>query len=462
VDLSKGDGRVEAVVRSARDVLLDVVIDGRAGLPAAYRLRVDRTSTTAIDEDPDAGRLRCTWRGAESEVHVLLSATGYQEARAKAVERSPGGPLVGRIELASAGTLLVQVVPAADAVVDLIGAPPPGGPGGLAEVNLRPHRVAGSRDLWRLQGLRPGAWAVRDLTTGVVSTREEVTPGGTSAPARLDLSRAGIARGRVEVPDGYVRGEVRVVAEGEGLRFGFGLSDDLPGMPVRSDGSFTIRVPGDRPVTLRPSHALLRPAAEGGRVTLTDPREGIVLRTVPGPQASLRPDPLPVAAREGWPSANDLVRVLLYRGPTTALPTATIKAKFADGVARFGGFVAGTYGVFLDAYGSAPVFLPAVVLGDGATDLGTVRFPAGGSVRARVVVPEGQAPPALLVEARSKTGPQHQRHVSSPGAADVVLRGLGALRYEVTVRASSGDKTYLKRLVDSDGVGETELTVEIR
>ena len=43
-----------------------------------------------------------------------------------------------------------------------------------------------------------------------------------------------------------------------------------------------------------------------------------------------------------------------------------------------------------------------------------------------------------------------------------MLPGLGRLRYEVTVASNNDDKTYLKKLIDSDGVGETLLIVDLR
>jgi hypothetical protein len=342
----------------------------------------------------------------------------------------------------------------------LIGVPPPGGPGGLAEVRLLANPVAGQPDLWRLEGLRAGAWAVKDVATGLVSTAAEVGSGGAPAEVRLDLSRAGVVTGRVELPPGYASRDVRVLVEGEGLRPGSSYAFDTPGTPARADGTFSVRVAGDRPVTLSGAHPLLRPAAREGRVTLTAPTDGILLRMEAAPQASFRPDPVP-SAKGGPSGSGDSIRVQMYRGATNQLPEASLSAAVADGVARFGGYVPGTWTLFLDAPGRSPALLPDVVLRDGLTDLGAVSFPAGGSVRVDVHVKEGQAPPTLSVVARSKLGPEHWREAHARNESSVVLRGLGKTRYEVRVESGAGE-IHLKKLLDCDGVGETVLTLDLR
>jgi hypothetical protein len=253
-----------------------------------------------------------------------------------------------------------------------------------------------------------------------------------------------------------------VYVEGDGLRPGSAYAFDEGAQRVRPDGTFSVRVPGDRPVTLFATHMLLRAAAEGGRVTVTEPRGGVVLRMSSAPQAVFRPDPVPVPSASGYPGPDDLLRILIYRGPTTDLPEATVKAKVVDGVARFGGYEPGTWTLFLDAHGRAPVLLPFVALGDGATDLGVVAFPEGGSVRVDVLVREGQAPPPLSLLARSKLGPEHWRQTHSFGERAVVLRGLGKARYQVTVESNARDRKYLEKLVDCDGASETVLTVDLR
>ena len=88
-------------------------------------------------------------------------------------------------------------------------------------------------------------------------------------------------------PRGYTRLFSKRAARRDAKRYRREGLDDLPASrPLRSsnvsqrDGSFAVRVPGDRPVTLVAEHPQLVPAPDGGRVEVREPREGVVLRLV--------------------------------------------------------------------------------------------------------------------------------------------------------------------------------------
>lgn len=89
---------------------------------------------------------------------------------------------------------------------------------------------------------------------------------------RLDVSRAGLVTGSVELPAGVTDDELKVRVEGEGLDAGVPCAR-------RHDGTkLSVPVPGDRPVTISVSHPACVPDGESGSITLTTPRDGVVLR----------------------------------------------------------------------------------------------------------------------------------------------------------------------------------------
>lgn len=455
VDLTKSDGRVEAVIPALRHVRIRVTIDGRPGLPGAFgQLIVKHKSLRRTDEDPEAGLIQSQWRGKETELPVYLSAPGYTDAYGTLGEESAGGPLTGQLELVSGGSMLVRVVPPADGVYDVSGVGPSGG-GPFGSYRMG-RAVPGEANLWVLENLRPGAWFAKDSRSGIAADPMEIRSGALAGEARLDLSRSGVVRGRVEVPDGYKAFGTHVVVEDAGVSSRDG-SDGQRGTPVTGDGTFEVRIAGDRPVTISAVHPLLKPAAVGGSLTVSAPKDGVVLRMVAGPQATFRPDPVPTP-----PNGTRAARVFLFRGSVGGTPAARIEADVLDGVVRFGGFEPGRYSVVIDAYGLAPLFLENVVLTDGPTELGALRLGGGASVRVKVLVKDGQVAPGLDITARSKFEPDHWRQVHSRGDAEVVVRGLGKGAYKFTVMSLSNDKTYLTKTIESDGVGETTVTADLR
>ena len=209
--------------------------------------------------------------------------------------------------------------------------------------------------------LRTGRYRVFDAWSGLATDAVDVR-GGETTEIRLDLARSGWAEGRVEAPSGsdLAGATVRV--------------DDGPPRPAA--GAFKVRVPGDRTVRIAVGHPTLQPDPLRGHADVTAPRDGIVLRLVAGPTASLRFDPpLGEAARGSRPRW-----VLLFSGPVAGDPAFTREGVLdAEGRSlAFGAPPPGTYTVWIDAGPFAPVVLPDRRFGDGDTDLGAVP-PSGGS-----------------------------------------------------------------------------------
>src|SRR5439155_8496588 len=114
---------------------------------------------------------------------------------------------------------------------------------------------------------------------------------------------------------------VRVVRDGAAKvlsRFG----NDGEVMGVGPDGAFTLRVPGNVPVTLRPVHPLLVPETIGGTAVVTGAQEGIVLTMRRANTAIVHVDRALGDPR--MPGSPGGMKVLLYRGEPKGPPALSL------------------------------------------------------------------------------------------------------------------------------------------
>jgi hypothetical protein len=476
VDLDAGDGRVTAVVPRARRGLVRVRIDGVAGLPESYHLSAGVSKTTDLVEDPERGEIAFTWRPRQgaAEGTAQFLASGYlRRGRAATLgEQSPWDTLplaqpepdLIEVDLERGGALLVRVRPPKD---------------GRARVLLQrwdearagwaPHEVVGRMtaiagqllERERIAPLRPGRYRALDADTRVASEAVDVALGGREADVVLDLSRVGFVRGRVEVPAGGTIQQVQVRLEG---------LDDPPAPPPAGlsnvsprDGSFSLRVPGDRPVTLVATHPLLVPAPDGGRVQVREPREGVVLRLVEGALARVALD-LPAGAARPVADEFEGPRVLLFREGAEEPASIERPARLADGVLTVGGYAPGTYRVWLDVAPFAPLDLGRHTLGDGPTDLGRASLSTGAAVTIRLLVPDRQAPPRLVVNVQCLATPSYGRFLNSKGEALVRLSGLLPGKHRLVVGSLMGALRGkgLDEEIELPENGTLERTIDLR
>jgi hypothetical protein len=123
---------------------------------------------------------------------------------------------------------------------------------------------------------------LRERLTGRVTEPVVLTLDLPAPPLFLDLTRAGWAEGAFDYPESVALDgrQAGVTVEGEGIdREGLGRFGPSPSVDPRAR-TFRVRVPGDRPVTLRPVDARCRPDATEGELTLTAPTSGLRLRMV--------------------------------------------------------------------------------------------------------------------------------------------------------------------------------------
>jgi hypothetical protein len=271
----------------------------------------------------------------------------------------------------------------------------------------------------------------------------------------LDLSRVGDVRGRIVGPRGIdlsaTRLEIEEVESPHVTKWEWKRRS-----VVSRDGTFRVRVPGDRVLTLRATHPATGDADEGGTARVEKPQDGVVLSLGGGPTAHLRFDP----AWDGKGATHG--RVLLFTGEPDGSPRFTSRLVVEGGAARFGGFAPGRWTAWIDVPGFAPVVLREITLGEEPTDLGTVRLQRGSTLRFRLQVPEGQVAPPVYVAVWGKTEPLYARYVTSSGESEVVVPGFGPGAFDLRVSRTNGGATLLQDMVTLDGSRDREWTLDLR
>lgn len=444
VDLERGSGTVEVTLQPEREIRIRVLVDGRPQLPPQYNLSVDRVPMEA-DEDPRAAELAVTVRPAapDGKVQLAMRAPGYVHAEAVTTER------VVTFELQPEGALVVEIAPPADGRL----AAQLERWSGESWVPARTRDVENRGGTTRYGALPAGRYRVRDTKSGAMTEEVEVVPGAGAAAGTLDLSRAGEVKGRVEAPVGTDMSQVEVRVDGKpASTLGVVRSPQ-----VRRDGTFALRVSGDRETTLQAFHPLLRASEE---IRVTAPRSDVVLRLAAGPTATFIVDRDP---NRGF--QRNVVRVLLYRGEVKGEPLAVLTAKREERRYTFGGFEPGRYTVWIDTAPFAPVVLRGVDLAGGANDLGTAAVHDGAGIRVEILVKEGQSAPRIYLFASRITEPRYTRGLNSNGEAAIELRGLGAGRFSVLAAPIMGGPSAGKGLdetVELDGKSTCTFTLDLR
>ena len=207
----------------------------------------------------------------------------------------------------------------------------------------------------------------------------------------------------------------------------------LPGPrhPGRAQLRFSARVPGDRPVTVRVTHPILTAAPDGGSATVT--AAGIQR----GSQARAR-------SRGDVPLVDDLERddaknqergiaCCCSRASPRANRSSVLTPRFDHGVGRFGGYAPGELHDLDGSWAGAPIVLEDIELGRAIKDLGDLGSREGATLKATVVVGEGQDFPRVDVSAASLGKPAYSRRASARGKSEFLvarararpLQGLG-------------------------------------
>jgi hypothetical protein len=135
-----------------------------------------------------------------------------------------------------------------------------------------------------------------------------------------------------------------------------------------------------------------------------------------------------------------------------------------DGRYAFGGVLPGTYDLWIDIPGRAPVIHPAVKIDPRGLDLGVLKPGGGAEVRIHCLLPAGRSPPPLVVTAIAATHPSYQRRVSFCGEDEIILRGLGPGSFRLFIQTANApvQQPCEMESIDSDGRTPIDLLFDLR
>lgn len=463
LDLDAGDARLEATLatHSKGRARLTLIVDGVPRLPARFEL-VARGGVRVLDEVPARGELALELGDAApgASVGLRVDAVGFAPASVTLELPADGSEAVARLELERTAVLVARVTPPAEGRVSILpqrldpeagawGAPP----GIFLFSGLREPN--GPRGSYVFQGIGPGRWRVLDEPSGASSQPVEVLAGQPEAEVVLDLSAVEWASGRVELddPEELARVRVRVIDPLAEPVATWRPGSEPPEGTWPREGGFRVQVPGDREVSIVAWHPWLSPDPERGAVTLRGGREGLVLRLVAGDELRL---PVPQLG-----SRTRAIRIARHAGEPTGAPLEWHHAPVVDGVARCA-LPRGTWTLWVDPTTDfAPLVLRDIAV-EGVTVLPPLALEAGSSVRVRLLVPEGQAPPRIGLFASHLGEPEYGRGMNSRGEAVAVLAGLGPGRFRVSYGKVMGSSRSTEREVALDGSSDVELELDLR
>jgi hypothetical protein len=477
VDLRGGTGRIELSVPDARTASLFVTVDGRPGFPPGFSLRVmelpealDGVEPADARYDAMRGEVRFTVRppvqapasrvawGLQTpydlgtRIHAVVRAPGFSPAGASFARRESDGALAARVDVRSApGSVRLAVRRPVD---------------GRVHARIQKwvesawesvHSDPSLLDPALHEGLVPGTYRVIDALSGIVGTRREVSGGGP-VTLDLDVSKTAEIIVGIDAPPDIDMIPGRLVLFGEGLTSEEqedGRADDPEGtraVRLYAAEGFRVRVPGDRPVTLRVEHPFLRPAVESGPRMLVAPKDGLRFRMVRADHATVR---IPGIDRETFWRWSCHVLVAHDDGGLRAVESRPT----ADGV-QFGGYGTGRRDVWIDLAPYAPTRLPSANLVGSPADLGVASMEAGATLS--LVTSHAADGVGVWVIARSSTPYAHVRGGLQEDANHARVRGLGAGRYEIEIRRADEAQSRLLTTVSSDGRTPISLEVDLR
>ncbi|MAG58795.1 MAG: hypothetical protein CMJ83_21105 [Planctomycetes bacterium] len=253
---------------------------------------------------------------------------------------------------------------------------------------------------------------------------------------KLNLAVATTLRGTVTVPKDYHVEDVRI------LRVGPTNAGDFRGARtgITSDarGRFTVHTLDSDSVTIQPWHPQLVPLEEQRTVAL-DPATEPTILLLPGTQASFRPE-LPLPQRF---LTDGRIRVLLLHADTDRI-VSTHEARRIGDRFIFGGFMPGRYRVWIDP--------PSMLKWREGSYTSIVRLRW----------PDGPATYEVEVVVSALDQPRYVRRKRARGRSRVIVPGLRAGRFRVSLERPNGAGTQVTaQEITSPGKGAVEVVFEL-
>ena len=443
VDLRKGNQEITLEQQStggpsqpAHETRLLVRIGGAARLPDAPRVDApvwDGSWIRIAREDEAAGALVVTWLGKDAQAPATFALQG-EGLQAVTFELTPDvheasvvmerGHRLSAVVLTEPGqkvSPLLQVAASAS------------GPWQAVDVS-RGSRLGEDRlpltprdrgfEI-RYGGLASGWYRLRDRASQRES--EPAWVDGAENPTRLvlDARPLGAVAGTVVVPAGNALALARIELS---------AGDHRTLVALEADGSFRIAWPdGATEVGLVARHPLLVPAPRTGRVSLSQPRDGVRLELVEGAVAEVELAP---QGEKLHPRATPTVLLFDAAHPEAApqeLPGRLEGAGDGRFVLSFAGYDPGRWTVWCDAFvGAAPVRLEGARLDGLGALLGPVAVRAGSRIVLRIPGTDGKPAAMLVLQAEYEGQPAHKRQAAVANQPEISVVGLEAGRWHVT------------------------------
>jgi hypothetical protein len=301
---------------------------------------------------------------------------------------------------------------------------------------------------------------VLDERSKLCSEPVDIVEGQLLARTTLDLDAVEWVSGRIEAPEGTQLNQARVLtstaAKSAKQVWQPGMQPP-DGMYVAADGSFRVQVERGARTRLVAWHAWLAPADPGGAVEVDGGRDGVLLKLVEGDQLRLAVPQL--AALRRFTAA----RVGVYTDKVEGQPQVWLHAPLVDGALRFTGVPRGRATLWIDAArGFAPLVLADIEVAAGLTELGSAEFSKGSTLRVHLKVKEGQAAPRIYVSAKRAAEPALFRDHNSNGELDVLLSGLEAGKYTVTLSSIMANTRGSEQQIEFDGKSDVDIDMDLR
>jgi hypothetical protein len=467
VDLREGDAQLDVVVPERFVAVLAVTLDGRPGLPPTYRFSSRDFSWKVEAEDPERGEVRVSaLAGAqEKQVEAGFVAVPFLPAKLDVPVVRGAAPPVVPVALVRGARLRLDVKRAVNQKFGLR-IQRQGDDGKFANLDAQFRaidRMNGPNGLFDFWPLQAGTWRVQDEVTQIAS-EPIVLATGEERTASLDLSSAIVIHGHVTAPAGTDLRTARIVARGEPAEAGtdrFSRST-LPGTYVLDDGTFERTIDGAQPF-VRVWHRSLTPPPGDPYVEVRDPTQPVLLTLVDRPSLAF------TLVRAGGPihvdekTLDDRIAIVLDRedGDHAHVTRSAATTGAASEVVHLVEIPTGRWSLFLDPGGeAAPLQRSGIEIPEGGADLGTLTLGPGSVLRLQLADGRANRSGALHLHAHHVGAPDYSRFWSRNVGPELLLPGLGAGRFDVTLGDSTGKRLWAGT-IEADGAHETALAVDL-
>ncbi len=487
--IEEGKDLYEIDMEPEAPIVIRINIDGEDRLPPQFNVTIGGAwkNVNEITEDPDAGELRVAHRWSEQQIEsekpvpVIVNAQGYLQGKAEIVPGKGQAEQTVKVEMPAAGTVIVYVEKPSDGSYNLQlqkwndETQKWDHSGGNSGFNpMSGNRAGGRADdgSQKFEGLKAGTYRARDATSRIESNSVEVTLGGPPSEIMLDLTTSVWIEGKVEVPEGESAQQTRILVQGQD-----DPANQWAGRRPDQKGNFKIRGVAGQEVMLMVRHPVLGVAGGNTNIAVVAGGGPITITMVAGSEIHFKhpdtPEPKDPSSTSGaipvpsmpMPGGGGQVRVVVFEGGTLEKTVKSINPTLKGTTWRLGGLPPGKYTLWIEAYQKAPIIKKNVTVGEGVTDLGMLQQPVGATIRVRVAT-QSDTKPQTWVQVHHQGEPKYQRSMwlQMADGKDLVVKGLGAGRFKVTVRVFgqgfvNNQEPIYDEEVELDGTGETVIDV---